>query len=437
MQKLKSFLIFTAVSVLLFSACKEPEGIGLEVLPDNEQMGIAWIDTFTVKAQTVRVDSVRTSARGTYVIGDFGDPIFGRVQSQMFTQFKLNAEPGPFSLDDQVDSVVLNLVYSGAYGRIDKLRGTHRFGIYEIQEDLHEDSTYYSDDTIQNIDMNPVAEFEFKPDLLNRVYSWEDDSLSTGPSLRVRLDNDLGARVLASQNLSSNDVFSEEFEGLNVRSLTPQMPNDEGSLLYFNMESDNSRLELYYHNSEDTTMYPFDMDNRNAIFTNVDHEFSQELIDAMNGGTLAGEQKLYIQSLAGTRIRASFPNLRDLNDLGYVAINKAELVLPVDESSLDDFGLPTILAVNNINAGDSALVIIDSFEPDGIDYYGGIYDSDNQEYVFNIARHLQSILNNPNETDYGIYITSLNAVDGRRGVFNGPGHPTRPMKLRMTYTIID
>jgi hypothetical protein len=218
------------------------------------------------------------------------------------------------------------------------------------------------------------------------------------------------------------------------------MPDDFGSLLYFNMETTSSRLEIYYHNTvedEDSLVYWFDIDNRNAIFTNVSHDFSAEIENALDVNQSVGDEKLYIQSLAGTRIRANFPHLRELNELGGVAINKAELVVPVNEESLDDFALPSILSVNNINAGDSALVIIDSFEPDGISYYGGTYDSENQEYVFNIARHLQSILNNPEETDYGIYITSLNAVDARRAVLNGPQHPTRPMKLRMTYTIIE
>lgn len=425
------------MATLLFAACKDPEGIGLDVLPDNEQMPIAWVDTFTIEARTVRVDSVRTSGRGTYVVGDFGDPIFGRVQSQLFTQFKLNAEPGPFSLDDELDSVVLNLAYSGSYGRIDKLRGTHTFGVFEIEDDLVEDSTYYSDDFVQNVSTTPLAVKTFKPDLLNNIGTLRD---TIGPSFRVRLDDQLGQRILASSNLSSNDVFSDEFKGLNIRSLSTAMPSDFGSLLYFNLESASSRLELYYHNNaenEDSLVYWFDIDNRNAIYTNVTHEFSIDIQNALDENQNVGDEKLYIQSLAGTRIRAYFPHLRQLNELGNIAINKAELVLPVNEDELDDFATPTILSVNNINAGDSALVIVDSFEPDGISYYGGAYDSDNKEYVFNIARHLQSILNEPDETDYGIYITSLNAVDARRAVFNGPEHPTRPMKLRMTYTIIE
>lgn len=438
MQFFRGIAPFLIILVLAVSACKEPEGIGLDVLPDGEEMPIAWIDSFTIEAQTVRIDSVRTSGRGTHLIGDFGDPIFGRVRSQLFTQFKLQVVPGQFSLDDVIDSIVLNLAYSGSYGRIDKFKGTQRFGVYEIQEDMYEDSVYYSNDTISNISSTPLAEFEFWPNLLSDLYVTGDSANPLPPSLRIRLADTLGQSILWSPNLASNNLFSEQFEGLCIRSIAPSMPSDYGSLLYFNLQSDNSRLELHYHNSvSDTLYYPFDIDNRNALFTDVDHNFSQELIDAMNGGTAVGAQKLYIQSLAGTRIRLSFPHLKKLTELGAVAINKAEIILPIDEASQDDFGLPSILTVNSINAGDSAFLLIDSFEPDGLDYFGGVYDSDEKQYVFNVARHLQDILNNPDEEDYGLYITSLNAVDSRRGVFNGPLHPTKPLKLRMTYTIIN
>lgn len=425
------------ILLLAIAACQEPEGIGLDVLPEGEQMPIAWIDSFTIEAQTVRVDSVRTSGRGTHLIGDFGDPIFGRVRSQLYTQFKLQTAPGQFTLDDVIDSIVLNLAYSGSYGRIDKFKGRHRFGIYEIQEDLYEDSIYYSDDTVQNISSTPLAEFDFWPNLLSSLYVTQD-SIPLPPSLRVRLADTLGQSILWSPNLASNNLFSEQFEGLCIRSIAPNMPDDHGSLLYFNLQSDNSRLELHYHNSqEDSIQYNLDIDNRNAIFSDVDHNFSQEIVDALNGGTTVGGQKLYVQSLAGTRIRLSFPHLKKLTELGAVAINKAEIVLPVDETSQDDFGLPSILTVNSINAGDSAFLLIDSFEPDGLDYFGGVYDSERNEYVFNVARHLQDVINNPDEEDYGLYIMSLNAVDSRRGVFNGPQHPTKPLKLRMTYTIIN
>ncbi|MCB0754200.1 MAG: DUF4270 domain-containing protein [Flavobacteriales bacterium] len=442
MQFLKKYAAILVLVMVAFSACKEPEGIGLDVLPEGEEMPIDWT-LIPVEAQTVRYDSVRTSGRGSYAIGDFGDPIFGNVQSQMYTQFLLNSEPGPFTTADVIDSVVLNLSYTGSYGRVDKLRGLHRFGVYEILEDMllnevsASDTAFYSNYSIQNISATPLGTIEFHPDLLNDVVSGQD---TIGPSLRIRLDNDLGVRIKNSINLNDNDLFVDEFKGLNIRSISPTMPYDQGSLLFFDMNSSDSRLELFYHNAEDTVQYLFSINNNNALFTNVNHEFSTEVADAMTGGTAVGDDKLYVQSLAGTRIKLKFPTLRDLNDLGAVAINKAELVVPVDENSLDDFGVPAILTVSSIDSADRAFTILDqTAEFNGIDYYGGIYDETKKEYVMNVARELQSLLSNPDETDYGFYIASLVAVDGKRVVINGPNHPDpeERLRLRITYTIID
>lgn len=435
MQLINRLTAIFALIVVVLSACKEPEGIGLDVLPEGEQMPIDWT-YIEVVAQTVNFDSVRTSGRGSYAIGDFNDPIFGRVQSQMYSQFLLNSLPGQFKNSDVVDSVVLNLDYSGYYGRADKLQGLQRFGVYEVLEDLDADETYYSDDTVNLVSTTPLGEIEFAPDLLNDVIAGYD---TVGSSLRIVLDNELGNRIVNSTKQSEDSLWLEDFKGLNVRPINGAMSPGFGSLLFFDMNSEDSRLELFYHNTEDTAIqYKFVMNNNNALFTNVWHDASTEVADAIAGGTTTGEDLLYVQGLAGTRIRLSFPFLRELNDLGAVAINKAELVLPVDENSLDDFSVPPILAVSSINQYDSAFTILDqTAEFNGIDYYGGIYDSDNKEYVMNVARELQDLLLNPDEVDYGFYIAPLNAVDGKRVVINGPGHPTRPLVLRMTYTIID
>jgi hypothetical protein len=47
-------------------------------------------------------------------------------------------------------------------------------------------------------------------------------------------------------------------------------------------------------------------------------------------------------------------------------------------------------------------------------------------------------LNSPEEPDLGLYVVNAgNSTNARRGVFNGPQHPDKAMKLRMTYTIVE
>lgn len=425
--------------MLIISSCKEPDGIGLDVLPEGEEMAIAWIDSFTIEARTILYDSVQTSglSSGTYLIGDFGDPIFGRVQSELFMQFKLPSTSVEFGSGAVVDSIILNLAYVGSYGSTDKLKGTMTFGVYELEEDLRNtsttDSAYYSTAS-HSVSATPLAVYQFRPDLYSDVISGSD---TIRPSLRIPLDNTLGTRILASGNLASNDVFLTEFKGLNIKPMDVSMSSGFGSILYFNVASSFSWVKLYYHTDTDTSFVDFLTSNTDGVHTAFHHEYASTAVEsAIAGGTVSGAERLYIQSMAGTRVKVELPHLRELNSLGAVAINKAELVVPLDADLVDEYGVPSNLQITVIDSVGNPIFPVDFFE--GSDYYGGVYDSENRQYVFNIARHLQSLLNAPEEVDYGLYITnSGNAVNARRGIFNGPQHPTKPMKLRMTYTIIE
>lgn len=440
MRLSKTLAAFGAFCLLAIAACKEPEGIGLEVLPDGEQMPIAWIDTFTIEARTVTYDSVPTTglSSGTYLVGDFGDPIFGRVQSALYTQIDLGGTDIVFD-GAVIDSVVLNLTYAGSYGNTDKLTGTMTFGVYEIESDLDVDSVYYSNATPPNLSATPLAEHQFRPDLYASIPNPDPlDTNALPPSLRIPLDPDFGQRILSSSNLASQDVFATEFKGLGILPIDASMPVNHGSILYFNMFDSRSRIEVYFHNAtEDSLSYNLELDAQAiAELSTFHHEFSADIQTALDDSTIVGANTLYVQSMAGTRMKLELPHLKELNNLGIVAINKAELVVPLDESVIVEHSVPTGLSVTGVQEDGGQSFLIDFFE--GGDYYGGSHDVENGEYVFNIARHLQSILNAPEEEHYGLYIVNTGtSVNARRGVFNGPQHPTKPMKLRMTYTIIE
>jgi hypothetical protein len=430
--------VFAICAILAASACKEPEGIGLEVLPDGEQMPIAWVDTFSLEVSTITHDSVPTSGINSQLIGDFNDPIFGRLSSELFFQFKPSESNLEFPSDAVVDSMILNLAYSGSYGNTDKLKGLMQFGVYELTEDLYptctaEDSTYYSR-AAHSISTTPLADFTLWPNLYSEIETL-DGVLS--PSMRVPLNSDLGTRIINSANLASDEVFVEEFKGLNVKPIDLVRPSGTGSILNLDVNSSDSQIEMYYHtDNEDTIRQFFPVTCLDGVHTAFSHEFSPEVTDALTGGTASGANTFYIQSMASLRAKIEIPHLKELNQLGYVAINKAELLIPIDQSVVSEYGVPTSLFVTGIDSGDAAVFVVDQFE--GPDYYGGVYDSENKEYIFNIARHLQSILNNPEEEDYGLYVVNAGtATTAARGVFNGPEHATKPMKLRMTYTIIE
>src|SRR5690606_18845399 len=123
-----------------------------------------------------------------------------------------------------------------------------------------------------------------------------------------------------------------------------------------------------------------------------------------------------------------------LRELGHVVINRAELVMPLADTDISKYGpIDALEALHKENG--RFYYIRDVVE----NHYGGEYSALNREYVFNVTRQLQYMLDRSggSSADDRLFIVNRNrALNARRGIFNGPGHSERPLKLRLTYTII-
>jgi hypothetical protein len=426
-------LPLAVVALLMQSACKEPELIGLEVLPDDG-FGINWVDTFTVAMKTVRDDSVRTSnlASSIYLFGEMNDPVFGVTRSTIFTQFRLPSVTVSFPASATVDSIVLSLAYSDWYGNINKLTGMQGVRVHRLTEPIFDDSTYYSKVT-HEFEPEPLGQRKFRPDLLSNVITATD---TVPPSLRVRLDDSFGQAILNagsdnSGTLASNETFLEVFKGLAIIPDNGPMSPGDGAILSFNIGSSLTRVELYY---SDSMRFNMPIDALSATHTRFEHEHPSAIGSIIDDWE-AGQEKGHVQSMAGLRMKLQFPFIKDLKQLGHVAINRAELVLPLADVERTRYLPPNLMNANEADTLGRSLLVIDELE----EYFDGIYRPATREYVFNLARHIQRLIDRPDDREYyGLLLSnSGNAVNARRAVFNGPGVADRPMRLRITYTIIE
>lgn len=433
-------LPFTVAVFLVQSACKEPELIGLEVLPDDGY-GVAWVDTFTVELSTIPLDSVITSNLNSsiYLFGEMNDPVFGATRSTIYTQFKLPSITVTFPASATVDSIVLSLAYSDWYGNINKLAGTQGIGVYRLTDTIADATTYFS--TVSHeYEPAPLGQSQFRPNLLSNVFLATD---TVGPSLRVRLDDDFGQEILNagfdnSGTLASNESFTQVFKGLALVPENPSLGVGDGAIISFNINSALTRVELYYHTTEDDSLrfnrFNMPIDATSATHMAFDHDYPSA-VNSVLFDSDAGRQSGLIQSMAGLRVLLKFPTLRDLKNEGMVVINRAEVLMPLGDSDISRYAPPALLNANEADSLTRGLLVIDELE----DHFGGVYRPASRDYVFNLARHVQRVLDRPEDRPYyGLLISnSGNSVNARRGVFNGPETPDRPMKLRLTYTIIE
>ena len=426
--------------------CKDPELVGLDTIADTDGLALEQVDTFTVVGSYFLIDTIETSNLTSYLLGGMNDPVFGKVSSTLYTQFKLGGSNVTFPSDAVIDSVVVYLKYSGAYGETDRFNGHQTINVFKLGGDIMEDSVYTQSSTH---DLgSQIGVVSFQPDLYNgTTITYGTDTLELAPHLRIPLDNSYGQEILdaGSSILDSNVHFLEVFKGLVFEPQTSGLAEGSGAMLYFDTPNPETRMRLYYHESGSLEEDVFDLfvGTLAATHTSFHHDYSQAFLDDTSN-TVAGEQNLFVQAVGGVGSRISFPTLINLlekddaeNHIHRIAINKAELIFPIEAETFSDLSPPLRLHLEfqPVDTLDIQVPPIDSFE--GADYYGGSFNSTELEYKFNIARQLQWFLNREIEfPELRVYIEDQKST-GYRGILNGTKHPLRPIKLRVTFTRIE
>jgi hypothetical protein len=436
------FLIFLLIALFTIS-CNKNEEIGSNIQPSENLLGVAFQNNIPITAHTVLEDSVRTDETILNMIGSYFDPVFGFTTAGMYTQFRLSSSNIDTAFANSVcDSIVLSLAYNGGfYGAV---KPNLILNVFEISDDFYLDKNYYSNDQLGSF-KNNLANISFVPNLRDSV---KVDGTMSIPQLRVKLKKSLGEKFInaSSGDLVDNTSFLKFFKGLYIT--TNKVNSDTGSIFYINTTSSVSKLTLYYHKNSDTISrkYNFVINENCARFNTFDHYDYYSAVDTLknqikrqNPDTTLGEGKLYLQAMAGTKIRLKFQKAIDSDyfentPINKVAINKAELVIKVDPTTIiDKMPPPSILSLVVINNDGTY-----SFLPDvayGEAYFGGSYNSTTHEYRFNISKYFQNTLSNGSFNDKGLFIVvSGAAVKGNRAVIFGPKSINGNMRLEIIYT---
>ena len=429
----KILTLFILIVLITVISCNKNEEIGYNVHPQDNTIGVYYKNDIPVLAHTIREDSIRTDETYTNIIGSVYDPVFGTTTAGMFVQFRLSDNNVTFGTNPVCDSLVLSLAYRGLYGDTNYV---HTINVYEILESFSIDNAYYSNQYLGTY-KNNLCNSHFVPNLKDSVIL---GTSHFAPHMRVKLKNILGQKIIAASgtsNLADNTNFSSFFKGLFI---TVKKADFDGSMIYINPTATLSKLILYYHNDNGNSTYSFPINDNSARYNVFDHynysnantTFKQQL----KGDTTLGEQTLYLQTMGGTKVLLKFPEAVKLNDLGNIAINKAELVLKLDETNIDTYLPPEALSMSYIK-NDETLSFLPDYTLYGDSYFGGKYNSVTKEYRFNIGKYLQNALVNNSFDDKGVYLTiSGAAIGARRLVFFGPQNNSGKLRLEVIYSII-
>lgn len=427
------YLVFVTLSIVEVSCKKKtPENIGLPLLPDSDLLNATFTDTATLITHTIKDDSLNTKNVTPILLGNINDPIFGSTQSSIFTQFSLSQTNPSFGTNPVLDSAVLSLAYNSGqyYGTL----YPQKFDVYEVSEMMSKDATYYSNTLLQYYTTQQIGSATITPDVTDSV---QVGTVKFPAHIRIKLSDVLFQNFLTNStytsSYNSNSSFQTAFKGIYIKSSS----DTSQAILYMNITDAYSRLTLYYKNAADTLShsYYFDISKDNcARYSYFEHNYTSAITNQLNTSATIQRDTVFVQPMAGVRTKITMPYLGDFFKNGKVAINKAELILPVEPSSVSAaFSAHPKLVATIADSVLGPVIMPDYFE--GATYFGGDYDATNNVYKFNIARYVQRVLNGTTKNQ-GLYIitnarpTTANRVQ----LIGGSKALTNRMRLKITYT---
>lgn len=417
MTKLNIGVLFLLLT-LLFSCKKKDDDsvLGLDVQPTNDLVGITITDTASVYMYTQKVDSVKTYNDQYKYLGSNMDPIFGRSDASIYTNFSIsnNLTNVSFGTNPVLDSAEMVMVFMG-----DALGDTLTpltYDVHLLNANLDANRSYYTASHIA-YSSSKVCSVTGKLKIRN-----------SNVCLVLPLDNNFARYILqTNSNLTNNTAFQSAYKGFYITTSNSALGGPgSGAIRRFDLDNDLSGVNLYYHDGNSASskgqVFQFTFRGSDALrFNDVKHNYAAgatpNLYDQLTGSktadTLKGNANVYLNCFGGTRTRVYLPYLKNFNDSVNVSISRAELIVKVDDivsPASSYYGTPANLALIACNADGVEELVYDQLETTDFVKYDGTYDATNKQYTFNIARQMQKILNGSIQ-NYGFFL--VNALPNR------------------------
>ncbi len=395
------FFVSSFYLLLFISACETADEIGFGLVPQGD-VGVLFSDTLTVEASTV-LGRIPTEGAVNLLAGHYQDPTFGEVEANSY--FQLVADSlllinNSEDFDLIYDSLIFVASFQYSYP---DTAGTQTFQLHALTEDLNEDVDYTNDRSV-SFDPNPITSI-----------SVPLDDVDESRTIQIRMDDQLGLALfdLADNNTSRED-YLDMFKGY---ALIPEQSED-----VIGFPSNSVAMILYYSERRDPSESSDTLINRTLVFSALRGlRFNQ--ISSDRTGTMIEElqqpfselkaeqtdQNTYLQTGVGLQTKIAFPTLENLNNLGSVAINRAELIIRPLFRSTEGFRQPPNLVLYETNetnqvqtttvtSGTSEVEVDLLVQRTGANPFGFnsplvmSYNTRFEEYRADITNHLQLIL---------------------------------------------
>jgi hypothetical protein len=317
------------------------------------------IDTVTIDVSTVKFDPLVTSNESRILVGNYDDPLFGKVKADSYFQvststFNLYSQDSDTDAREYVfDSIAMILKYDDYYyADTTKVQTLNIHRVLKKFMPNTEEVSFYNNSAL-DYNSTSLGTITYKPKPIGK------------DSVNVKLNNDFGLELFnkfKNNEITSSSEFTEYLKGFALVSGS----NTSNSIIGFNMSS---VLRLYYSKGTGSVDDTYSMDfailaaskQFNAISSDRAGTLIQDLpLSKMNLSSSYTGNKGFIQSGTGIVCRIDFPNIKQLKYLSEkgVIVDAKLLLKPAKNTYSGMFPLPeklSVFVVDNLNRIKSTL----------------------------------------------------------------------------------
>lgn len=411
--------------------------VGSDNLSVNNK--VILIDTATVEVSTINFDSLVTSGQSRILLGNYNDPIFGKVTSDSYFQLSSSGynlqttssdTEGANYVFDSIRMLLLPDKYY--YGDTTKVQSIsiHRL-LQKVKQSAENDNNFYNNSSL-NYDAVRLGSTFFTPKPIRQ------------DSVFVKMDDAFGDaffQKLKKREIITTEEFIEYFKGLVIRSTSE---NSSGVMGY----QISSRLQLYYSkkvsDSKTSILKEFTIDDVSKQFNRISLDRTGTVIKDLPGttGRLSSnltENKSFIQSGTGLACRIDFPGIKELKYITQkgAIVDAQLLVRPVNNTYSKNYPLADSLIVyvadqlNRISGtltsatGNSIYAVLNKAQDE--------FD-ENIGYTIPLGTFLQNELVKKNDSKSALILTIPNISKGvNRLVLGNQKNTGNKVKLKIYY----
>lgn len=233
------------LSLFLFSSCSDPSVVGLQLAPENNQIGV-FFEEFDLSAEVVLLDSFNTTNQTILVVGSEEDDYFGKTKGTGYTRLFIDVfEDRPRS-DAILDSIFFTLDVVSVNGS--DLGEPKKISVHELSEPIL-DTLYYN--------FSKLA-FEEEPFASAEVTFGETKDSTLLLPVEENFTNDLFDKLKRGEEFETLFKFRDYLPGVAIQ-IEDNSNTTTGISVGFQ-----TGIQIYYHYNEDTVSQEYSINSASS-----------------------------------------------------------------------------------------------------------------------------------------------------------------------------